>query len=132
MERRGRSRAATRRRARRASPPSRTKTRKPAIPTDCGFFFVSQRFSTFRYHKILKRIPEKCKQKQDFASKFACYFACCLLAIKKPLGSLRAALFISPMIFYLCPSRPRFRPKTDGRTPPKWTLLPLPVFFFVP
>ena len=34
---------------------------------------------------------------------FACSFACCLLAIKKPLGSLRAALFISPMIFSLCP-----------------------------
>ena len=35
-------------------------------------------------------------------------FACCLLAIKKPLGFLRAALFISPMIFCLCPSRQRF------------------------
>ena len=35
--------------------------------------------------------------------------ACCLLAIKKPLGFLRAALFISPMIFYLCPFRPRCR-----------------------
>ena len=40
---------------------------------------------------------------------FACCFACCLLAIKKPLGFLRAALFISPMIFYLCPFLQRFR-----------------------
>ena len=44
-----------------------------------------------------------------FVSKFACSFACCLLTIKKPLGSLRAALFISPMIFCLCPFRKRFR-----------------------
>ena len=35
--------------------------------------------------------------------------ACCLLAIKKPLGFLRAALFISPMIFYLCPFLQRCR-----------------------
>lgn len=40
---------------------------------------------------------------------FACSFACCMLAIKKPLGFLRAALFISPMIFSLCPFRPRCR-----------------------
>ena len=44
-----------------------------------------------------------------FVSKFACSFACCLLSIKKPLGSLRAALFISPMIFSLCPFRQQFR-----------------------
>ena len=34
--------------------------------------------------------------------------ACCLIAIKKPLGFLRAALFISPMIFSLCLFRQRF------------------------
>ena len=56
-------------------------------------------------HHILKRISRKRKQKQNFVSKFACYFACCLLVIKKPLGSLRAALFISPMLFCLCPFR---------------------------
>ena len=60
-------------------------------------------------HHILKRISRKSKQKHNFEIKFACCFACCLLVIKKPLGSLRAALFISPMIFSLCPFRQRFR-----------------------
>lgn len=96
MERRGRSRAATRRRARRASPPSRTKTRKPAIPTDCGFFFVFQCFAGFW---LLQNIEIYFNILQ--ASLLALLLAVCFLFAcdEKSLGFLRAALFISRMIF---------------------------------
>ena len=83
------------------------KTRNPNGSRVFSLFFNAS--WSFRYFKILKRISIKRKQNQNFASKFACSFACCLLAIKKPLGSLRAALFISPMIFSLCPFRQQFR-----------------------
>ena len=105
MERRGRSRAATRRRARRASPPRAPKQGSPQSQRIAGFSLFFNASRAFRYFKILKRISRKRKQKQNFIIKFACYFACCLLAMKKPLGFLRAALFISPMIFCLCPFR---------------------------
>ena len=95
MERRGRSRAATRRRARRASPPSRTKTRKPAIPTDCGFFFVFQCFQGFLVLQNIETHFKKTQAKTEFCKQVCLLFAC----DEKSLGFLRAALFISPMIF---------------------------------
>ena len=99
MERRGRSRAATRRRARRASPPSRTKKTKPAIPTDCGFFFVFQCFQGFLVLQNIETHFMKTQAKTEFC-KQVCLLFCLLFACdEKSLGFLRAALFISPMIF---------------------------------
>ena len=90
-------------------PAGSPKRENPQSKRIAGFSLFFNASWSFRYFKILKRISIKRKQKQNFASKFACSFACCLLAIKKPLGSLRAALFISPMIFSLCPFRQQFR-----------------------
>ena len=79
MERRGRSRAATRRRARRASPPSRTKTRKPAISTDCGFFFVFQCFQGFLVLQNIETHFKKTQAKTEFC-KQVCLLFCLLFA----------------------------------------------------
>ena len=110
MERRGRSRAATRRRARRASPPSRTKTRKPAISTDCGFFFVFQCFQGFLVLQNIETHFMKTQAKTEFC-KQVCLLFCLLFACdEKSLGFLRAALFISPMIFsmFISATKPRY------------------------
>ena len=93
MERRGRSRAATRRRARRASPPSRTKTRKPAIPTDCGFFFVFQCFQGFPVFQNIETYFKKTQAKTEFYNQicllFCLLFACDEKAARvSPGGSL--------------------------------------------
>lgn len=88
MERRGRSRAATRRRARRASPPRAPKQGSPQSQRIAGFSLFFNALPAFGFCKILKSISIFCKQ------------VCLLFACdEKSLGFLRAALFISPMIF---------------------------------
>ena len=79
--------------------PPRTKTRKPAIPTDCGFFFVFQCFQGFLVLQNIETHFKKTQAKTQFC-KQVCLLFCLLFACdEKSLGFLRAALFISPMIF---------------------------------
>lgn len=69
----------------------------------------SLRLDAGTMRKIYTHLSQRDKAKAQNKMRSFYENACCLLAIKKPLGFLRAALFISPMIFSLCPFRPRCR-----------------------
>ena len=75
-------------------PPRAPKQGNPQSQRIAGFSLFFNASRAFWYYKILKRISRKRKQKQNFVSKFACSFACCLLAMKSR-SDFSGRLFLS-------------------------------------